>query len=157
VLVGIAGVETKLPLDSLAYGNAAYFDNPNDQLVIPAGGSGLYLVSIAWGVTNTLSWVRLRPFRNAAPNIGGDMLRGIPAITAYSSHAYVTQLSDTDRLELRAQADAADAADVTVVRFSITRIANNPATSGPTGALEIGTQPADPRAALLEASEELLP
>jgi len=153
-LVGIVGVETKLPLDTLAFGNAAYFDNANDQLLIPAGGSGLYLVVIVWGVQNTLSWVRMRPFRNGGPNIGGDTLRGIPAITAYSSEVYVTALSDADRLEVRAQADAADAADVTVVRFSITRIGNNPATSGPTGSLEVEALPApeDPRAELLDAS-----
>ena len=123
--------EVKLPLDTLSFGNSTYFDNPGDQLVIPAGGSGLYLITIAWGIANTVSWARMRPFRNGAPHIGGDTMRGVAGITVYSSHAYIAVLSDGDTLDVRGQADPADAADTSVTRFSVTRIGNAAPTSGP--------------------------
>lgn len=124
--------EAKLPLDTLGMGNPAYLDVANSQLKVPANGAGLYALAYTIGIASTALYVRARLFRNgAAFSGGGASFQGSTSVTQYMGASLVLALSDLDTLEIRGSADAADAATLTIVRFSIVRIGDALATSGP--------------------------
>lgn len=126
IITGVTA-EVKLPLDSVVLGASQYLDAANNQLIVPASGSGLYLVAVSVLFQNSATWARVRPWKNGTAHVGGAWTyRGTSAGTAgaFLSHSYLSILSDGEILDFRGQCDAADPGDLTVLRAGMVRIGN---------------------------------
>lgn len=124
VVAGITAV-TLLPIDARVDGDAAYMDAAGDRIVIPATMSGLYLILLAAYAQNTLSWARVRVFRNGSAASPGMTTRGQGTTQAGLSLALVLTLADGDALQVQADADSADTADMKIDRLTVLRIGDS--------------------------------
>lgn len=127
----VGATEVKLQLNALQYGNAEFFDDATDSIIIPPGAAGLYMYVGMFAYVNTASWIRVRAFKNGTQHIGGASGRGSGGTTHYTSFVYVAAAAEGDIIDYRASSDGADPADITVVRAGITRIGNNLSSSLP--------------------------
>lgn len=126
VMTAITGASRKVALDS-HLGGYSMLDAANDQLVIPAGGAGLYLCTAAVRLnmaTGSGNYMRFQFAVNGTGQNEGITVYGIGGGANWNSFSGIYSMSDGGSIAVNVVPHASVTGDVTMQRLFITRIAN---------------------------------